>query len=256
MNKKLVQEQFGASAAQYASSKTHAQGESLARLVTLVQPQPHWQVLDVATGAGHTALAFAPHVARVIASDLTPQMLAQTAELARERGLPQVETRLADAEDLPFAAATFDLVTCRIAPHHFPDIPRFAAAAARVLQPGGVLAVVDNVVPAGEAGAFVNDFEKRRDPSHGRCLTLEEWLAAYAAAGLEIIHTELLTKEIPFYSWARRMMKDETAVEALRAQLLAAPAPALDFLRPAQADGDLVFHLQEGLLLGRKPAAG
>ena len=65
----------------------HAKGESLARLVALVAPQSSWRLLDVATGAGHTALAFAPHVAKVIASDITDQMLAEARKLAAERGV-------------------------------------------------------------------------------------------------------------------------------------------------------------------------
>ena len=89
----------------------------------------------------------------------------------------------ADAEDLPFADASFDLVTCRIAPHHFQHIDRFLAESHRVLRDGGVLAVVDNVVPAGDAGDYVNAFEKLRDPSHHRALALDEWMDAFAAAG-------------------------------------------------------------------------
>src|SRR6266849_4178603 len=76
MTKSLVQEQFGATAAHYLTSKPHAKGKSLERLVELVQPQPAWRALDVATGAGHTAYAFAPHVARVWATDITEEMLA------------------------------------------------------------------------------------------------------------------------------------------------------------------------------------
>src|SRR5205809_3910662 len=82
MNKSLVQQQFGAHAASYATSAVHAKGASLARLIELVKPARHWQALDVATGAGHTAAAFAPHVAGVIASDLTEEMLQESAKLA------------------------------------------------------------------------------------------------------------------------------------------------------------------------------
>ena len=123
--KAKVQAQFGASSDAYAISDIHAKGESLAILLELVQPQPDWQAVDVATGAGHTALAFAPYVARVVATDLTAEMLAKTAELAAARGLTNVETKPADAEALPFDDASFDLVTCRLAFHHFPN-PRQA----------------------------------------------------------------------------------------------------------------------------------
>ncbi|MCP4428488.1 MAG: methyltransferase type 11, partial [Chloroflexi bacterium] len=76
MSKSVVKEQFGANAAAYATSKPHAKGASLARLVELTRPQPDWQMLDVATAAGHTAFIFAPHVAHVWATDITPEMLA------------------------------------------------------------------------------------------------------------------------------------------------------------------------------------
>src|SRR5947207_15451478 len=80
MSKTLVQEQFGATAKHYLTSKPHALGKSLDRLVELAAPKPDWRVLDVATGAGHTAYAFAPHVARVWATDITDEMLSLVRE--------------------------------------------------------------------------------------------------------------------------------------------------------------------------------
>ncbi|MFZ1629538.1 MAG: class I SAM-dependent methyltransferase, partial [Anaerolineae bacterium] len=106
--KNLVRQQFGASAAGYATSKVHAQGASLGRLIELVQPQPHWEVLDVATGAGHTALALAPHVQHVVGSDLTPQMISQARALADERGIGNATFELGDVEKLPFRPGSFD----------------------------------------------------------------------------------------------------------------------------------------------------
>ena len=62
----------------------------------------------------------------------------------------------AKAEALPFEDATFDLVTSRIAPHHFESIPTFLDGTRRVLKPGGRFALVDNVVPAGSVGTGFN----------------------------------------------------------------------------------------------------
>ncbi len=143
----LVQQKFGAAAADYAASAVHAKGASLARLVELVAPQPDWRVLDVATGAGHTAIALAPHVAHVVASDITDEMLAQAGKMAADKGLANLETARADAGALPFADQSFDLVTCRLAAHHFPDPAAFVGEAWRVLKPGGTLALVDNIRP-------------------------------------------------------------------------------------------------------------
>lgn len=253
MSKELVRRQFGAHAEAYATSEVHAKGASLARLVELVTPQPDWRVLDVATAAGHTAFAFAPHVAQVIATDITPEMLPVAAKLAAERGIGNVSLETADAEDLPFADAEFDLVTCRIAPHHFPHIDRFVAEAARVLRGGGILAVVDNVVPEGAAGEYVNRFEKLRDPSHYRALSLDEWRAAFAEAGFSAIYAEVAPKRMEFQPWAERMGASVETIAELRRLLTDAPPEAAAYLRPGEVDGGLVFFLSEAIVIGRKP---
>ncbi|MBI3741577.1 MAG: methyltransferase type 11, partial [Chloroflexi bacterium] len=77
----VIRKQFGAHAADYATSATHAQGASLARLIELTDPQNNWTMLDVSTGAGHTAFTFALYVAKIIAVDLTPEMLEQARKL-------------------------------------------------------------------------------------------------------------------------------------------------------------------------------
>ena len=98
MSKQKVQQQFGANAAAYATSPVHAKGYSLTRLVELTQPQAEWQALDVATAAGHTAFAIAPHVAQVTATDLTPEMLTVAAGLAAEKELSNVRFEPAEEE--------------------------------------------------------------------------------------------------------------------------------------------------------------
>jgi len=250
--KALVQAQFGPAAAEYATSAVHAKGASLARLVELVQPQSDWRVLDVASAAGHTAFVFAPHVAHVISSDLTPEMLPVAARVAAEKGITNVSFEEADAEALPYDDGHFDLVTCRIAPHHFPDIGQFVREASRVLRSGGLLAVVDNVVLAGETGDYVNAVEKLRDPSHVRALDMAEWVALFEAAGFEIVEQETAPKKMAFESWAIRLGASPETVAELRTLFLDAPAGAKAFFQSEQTGTDIVFYLTEGLLVGRK----
>jgi ubiquinone/menaquinone biosynthesis C-methylase UbiE len=250
MTKNTIREQFGAHASAYISSEIHAKGASLARLVELLQPQPEWQVLDVATGAGHTAFALAPNVTHVTATDITPQMLDQARRLAGERGLINVTAETADAEALPYDDGCFDLVTCRIAPHHFADIPLFLKESVRVLHPGGQLAVVDNIVPPGSTGAYVNAFEKLRDPSHGRCLSSDGWIAAFQAVGLKIQHQETLRKIVSFSFWAKR--HNEIMQSYLLAMLNETSAAAATFLQPEKSAQDTTFTLTEGLYIGQK----
>ncbi len=250
MRKDDVRQEFGKHAESYRRSVVHAEGASLKRLVELVQPEADWSVLDIATGAGHTAFAFAPHVREVLATDITPEMLAQTVKGAAERALENVTVAHAEAEDLPYPADHFDLVTCRIAPHHFSDLAAFVRESARVLRSGGILAVVDNIVPEGAAGAYVNAFEKLRDLSHGRCLSAREWVTLIEGQGLDLKRLEKLRKQMSFSFWAQRHGTEMQSY--LRAMLDLATGEAFDFLGPAIDNGDLVFHLEEGLFIAKK----
>jgi ubiquinone/menaquinone biosynthesis C-methylase UbiE len=247
-----VQSEFGKHAGDYANSEVHAKGASLERLVALCAPRGEWDVLDVATGAGHTAFAFAPHVKIVRATDVTEEMLALAAEGAAERGLDNIVTEYAQAERLPFSDGSFDLVTCRIAAHHFTDLAAFLAETFRVLRPGGIFALVDNIVPEGEAGAYVNAYEKLRDPSHGRCLSKVEWEAGCLEAGFGIAAVEILRKSLKFDFWAGR--HDEIMQSFLKALLMRATGVAAEYLQPLTSDGELSFRLTELLLVARKPA--
>ena len=121
MTKSLVQQQFGAHAAAYATSIVHAKGASLGRLVELVKPEPHWQALDVATGAGHTAAAFAPHVARVIASDLTEEMLQEAGKLAAAKGFANMDDGARRCRGAPLRGRA---LRSRHLPHRAAPLPR------------------------------------------------------------------------------------------------------------------------------------
>ncbi|MGH2538071.1 MAG: class I SAM-dependent methyltransferase, partial [Candidatus Promineifilaceae bacterium] len=261
--RRLAQAQFEAAAAAYAASRVHAQGGSLARLVELLRPRPEGRLLDVATGAGHTALALAPQVGHAVGVDLSPAMLRQAAGLAAERGLSNLDWALAEAGALPFAAGSFDLLTCRIAAHHFPDVAAFLAEVGRLLRPGGRLGLVDNVVPGShlrgkrgrllrQAGEYVNAFERLRDPSHGACLSQNAWAEALAAAGLALEHQESQAKEIDFDDWTERMRVPPADRLRLEVMLRQAPPAAANFLAPRFAGRRIRFQLTEAIFIVRR----
>lgn len=263
MNKSLAQQQFGPSARAYAECEVHRSGESLARLVAIANPQKTWRALDVATGAGHTAAAFAPHVATVVASDITDEMLRETEQLAKARGLENLSTATAEAGSLPFENGSFDIVTCRLAAHHFASIPRFVNAAHRVLSPSGLLAVVDNVTPdidflpempadlESETAAAYNEFEMLRDPSHARAFSRTQWRQTVADAGFDVIHESTIEKPMAFGAWVERMRCSPAVIDRLRA-VLAGPSHLAHFLQPHTADGELQLTLRELILVARK----
>jgi len=249
----LVRQQFGAHAASYITSAVHAQGESLARLTDLTQPRRDWIVLDVSTGAGHTALAFAPLVARVVATDLTPQMLNAARRLSTERKIANVEFTPADAHSLPFDDGAFDLITNRIALHHYPDARGAVREMARVCKRGGIVALVDNVVPSEEqTSAYINQFEALRDPSHCWAHPVSRLEVFFADASLTVEHRECLKKEMEFAPWAKRMGASQGTIARLRTRLLEAPDGVRKALTP-RFDGErLFFTLTEAVIVGRK----
>lgn len=253
-SRRLVQRQFGQHAAAYVTSATHAAGADLERLVALVEPQPDWRVLDVATGGGHTARVFAPHVAQVIAADLTLAMLQAAQKHHRQLGLANITYVQLDAVALPFAAEVFDLVTCRIAPHHFPSIQQFVNEAARVTHPGGLVAVIDQIMPTNrQAARYVNAFERLRDPSHAWAFSLPRWEGMFKAAGLDVLHSESYTERHRLAEWAARMGCAPDTVTRLRAMLIQAPEKAAEWFQAELfSGGGETFLIHYGLLLGCK----
>lgn len=252
----LASQRFGRYAAGYVTASVFSDNDQLARLIEIAEPQPHWRVLDIATGGGHTALAFASHVREVIASDLTLPMLSVARDHIHSTAVANVHYTAAEAAALPFAAESFDLVTCRIAPHHFPDVYRFMLASARVLRPGGIMLVQDHVVPDKRRVAHYADaFERLRDPSHVRTLTESEWQGVYLDVGLEVTHTEQFIRRHDLIPWAERQGCEADVIERLQVMLLRAPDAVARWMQPELAGTDHASFCNHNIIIaGRKPA--
>jgi SAM-dependent methyltransferase len=215
-----IQRLFGAAAARYAASDYHGGGPDLAAMLEAASPRRDERVLDVGCGAGHTALAFAPHVREVVGLDLTQAMLDEARGLAERRGIANLRLERGDAMALPYPDAGFDLVTCRVCAHHFERPEAALREAARVLRPGGRLVLVDSVAPEDPAqDTFLNTLELLRDPSHVRDHPVSRWLALLAAAGLAGECLELWRLAIDFDDWVLRMATPPAVVAVLRGLL-------------------------------------
>ncbi len=215
-----IQNLFGAAAARYAASDYHAAGPDLAAMLEAASLRGDERVLDVGSGAGHTALAFAPHVREVVGLDLTQAMLDEARRLASVRGIANLRLERGDAMALPYPDACFDLVTCRQCAHHFERPERALREAARVLRPGGRLVLVDSVAPEDPAqDTFLNAIELLRDSSHVRDHAVSRWLGLFDEAGLagECLRAWRLT--IDFDDWVERMATPPAVVAVLRGML-------------------------------------
>jgi SAM-dependent methyltransferase len=225
--KRRAQAQFGAAGDAYVRSAGHATGDDLERLRGIVAAEPVGRALDVATGGGHTALAIAPHARLVIASDLTEKMLRTAAPFVRGKGAANTGFAAADAEALPFADTVFDLVTCRIAPHHFADCARFVREIARVLAPNGRAVVIDSLSPdEPDLDRLLDNVERWRDPTHVRSYSRTEWLGFFRDAGLSVEETDVLTKTHDLDDWLARSRATPEDADRVRSALRTAPASA------------------------------
>jgi ubiquinone/menaquinone biosynthesis C-methylase UbiE len=190
----------------------------------------------------------------VIATDIALKMLQAAEAFILDRGIKNVTFNFADAENLPFKEGAFDLVTCRIAPHHFPDCYSFIKQSVRVLKTGGTLLVQDHVLPGDErAGLYLEKFEKLRDPSHHQAYTQAEWVKMFQTAGLKVAHTEQIIKRHGFLSWVQRQECSPETIEHLVSLVRKAPQTVTDWLQPYRFETPQAAFLGHHIIItGRK----
>jgi ubiquinone/menaquinone biosynthesis C-methylase UbiE len=247
-----VRSRFAPVAANYTRSTFHASSERLQEVLDLARPKLGDLALDVATGTGNTAFALAPYVRRVIGLDLTTEMLDQARRLTAERGVKNADWVLGDVAALPFPDDTFDLYTVRAAPHHFKDIDAFMREAFRVLKPGRDAAFIDCSPPAA-ARDVLHEVEIRRDPSHVKALTLEEWTGHFERAGFEIEGAALRELDWDYDEWMGNMAVDPSLAEELAGVIEAARGEALAELHPERREGRLRHAYWHCLIRAHKP---
>ena len=213
-----VRDQFSQHTDYYAQSSAHAKGDTLDVILEFADPKGTERVLDIATGTGFTAFTFAPKVSHVVATDLTPEMVAKAAELAQEQAIENVAFSVAAAESLPFTTASLDLVTCRLAPHHFQDVPKFLREVHRVLRTDGLFCLVDSVSPESEKLiVWQNRVEALRDNSHVYGRPPSQWDAMIADVGFSIEKTaHVRNAQMSFLWWVRPEQNPPELVQEIR----------------------------------------
>jgi ubiquinone/menaquinone biosynthesis C-methylase UbiE len=235
-------------AADYATPET-LRGPDLDVALRITRRRGHEHLVDLATGGGGAALAFGPSVARVTAVDPSAAMVAGAVGRLRDAGLAASGVQ-ADAGALPLASACCELVTCRIAAHHFPDVPAALAEVRRILRPDGTLVLIDSLAPdAPAAAAFLDRIERQRDPTHVRSLTRGEWERALTRAKLLPVTIESVRHAKDFERWLARggaVAEDQARV---RSQFLAAGRDVVDALAIRRGDGRVLSFADEKLVI-------
>jgi SAM-dependent methyltransferase len=249
-----ARDQFQRQSANYGKSHILANTDDVAAALSGIEIPPDASALDLATGGGHTAVYLASRGYSVIAADISPAMLESARGLAAERGMA-LQVGLHEAEKLPYSENSFNLVSCRVAAHHFSDREAFVREVTRVLKPGGHFLLIDGSVPDGEpvAEEWIHKLEKLRDPSHGRFLSPTAWRELCQRNGLQVLRCETVPFKQPDLEWyfqtAGTTLENR---EKVRRLVRNAPEPARRVFRISEEDGKIVWWWPRLSLVAQK----
>jgi len=213
-----IRKQFTRQADAYIRSRQATNVAGLNRLVALSGAKPTDRVLDVACGPGFLTMAFASRCAFACGLDATDAFLERARAEAASRGLSNVEFRAGEAERLPFPDASFDVVSCRAAFHHFARPERVLGEMKRVLEANGGIVVADMIATGDPVKNEYRDrIERLCDPSHVRALPESELERLFAAADLEITARPRSTLHYDVDEWLDHGGPSESATREITA---------------------------------------
>jgi SAM-dependent methyltransferase len=245
-----VQKQFGRAAAAYVESPNHAKGEDLDRIVALATEHGGERVVDVGTGVGHTLRRVAPSFRGAVGVDATREMLEAGVGVLASAGVKNAVLVQANATALPIATGSVDVVTSRLAAHHFADGAGAFREIARILRPGGLFVLVDNFAPNDpELQRFINEVETLRDPSHVRNHTVAGWSELLERAGLRTtVDSDALVTKLTIENWLGRSQTSPGRSAEVRRRLREASPAATDAFQITPT----TFAVHKLILIGRR----
>lgn len=253
-HKDLVREEFTRQANDYAAAPMIRDAEHIEMLVRMVAPARAARVLEVATGPGHVALAFAAVCREVIGVDLTIAPLTIARRMRDERAVANARFELADAEDrLPFGDGEFDVVVCRFAVHHFAEPEKVIREMARVCKTGGTVTIEDLISSEdSKRAAFYNKFERLRDTSHTRALALSEMVRMLGEARLELVRFTSHGMRTAVEPWLASAKTPPERAAKVRAMLERDAASDLSGARTLKIGSELSFTHRIAIVVTRK----
>jgi ubiquinone/menaquinone biosynthesis C-methylase UbiE len=257
-HKEAIQKQFTKTAEAFSTFAMRDTPEVLKEKVEFAKPQSTDAVLDIACGPGAFALAVAPRVHWVRGVDLTPEMLRRARAYQAEKQIRNAAFVQGDAEQLPFPAGTFYLVSCQCSFHHMPKPQLVLREMVRVAKPEGRLVIIDPLAPESDSKFEIyNRIEVLRDPSHTLTLRLTDFLRMFDEEGLETLRQSMRRRPRSFNNWMLRGGHAPGTKKYLETRKLMEQSMAGDkagFAAQSQDEDIQIVHTEGMFLLTRKMA--
>ena len=241
----------------YMGTTKHMGGfETTKTLIELCHIGKDTRVLEVGCGVGATACYLAKkHGCKVIGVDLRESMIARSNERAQKEGVvSDVEFRVADAQDLPFDDALFDVVLCESVATFIQDKQRVVGECARVTKPGGYVGMNEQIWIKPPPTRLI-EFVGRTWDIESDVLTSDDWVGLLKSAGLRDVVVQNYTFDVRRESTqVRRYRFQDMWRMFYRTLLLYVKNSAFREYMAARhrAPKDLFKYLGYGLFVGRR----
>jgi SAM-dependent methyltransferase len=247
----VVKREFARQAPDFAAPRTLFGDRAIADWIGSRLPlEPQHCVLDVCGGAGHLSRLLSARARQFVVLDLTREMLDTGRHGADQDGIGNVLFAEGDAGTMPFVDASFDVAVSRFAFHHLADPDAVTREMARVVRPGGCVAIVDMV----NGGSRHDELERLRDVSHTRALSEQELTALLERAGAPVVDRDARRQTLPALPWLERGLPEPKAAErvlgALRAEAAGGEPTGLE--AHEDESGTLYVAQRWALLVGAK----
>lgn len=180
---------------------TYADAIELAWMLEDLPVSADDRALDIATGTGEFARALSPHIGTIVGLDATEAMLEQGKKFVDRADIKNIKFKKGIVQDIPFKDASFDIVACRYAFHHFADPKQVISEMVRTCRPGGHIIIVDIIIPDVSLAVEYNYYEWLCDQSHTRALHPGEFETCLRLFGMEVVSARTRGLDNEFVAW-------------------------------------------------------
>lgn len=219
-------------------------------VIDLLKPQPGAHVLDLATHHGDTAIALADAGCVVTAIDSSEKAIQKCNEVLQQKNITNVTALVMDAENLSFGENKFDGATCRMATHHFDDVPRALQQVASVLKENAPLIIGDSISPDNRAlGDFLMKIGRLRDSTFKTLYTVDDWKNLLNKNGLKLVDYKLTKDTRDATRWLEHSPLSDEQKQRIHEAFVESPQEAKDYLQAKIVDGKIVEFTDDKILI-------